>query len=86
MCLLLLLILEAILFLVVTLAVVVSLGVVVLVGGGVELLLLGAVDDEVSGCHTWFLCQNQILIVCMTQDQLFHTYIQNCSQITKCHE
>jgi hypothetical protein len=85
MCLLLLLILEAILFLVVTLAVVVSLGVVVLVGG-VELLLLGAVDDEVSGCHTWFLCQNQILIVCMTQDQLFHTYSQNCSQITKCHE
>jgi hypothetical protein len=85
MCLLLLLILEAILFLVVTLAVVVSLGVVVLVGG-VELLLLGVVDDEVSGCHTWFLCQNQILIVCMTQDQLFHTYNQNCSQITKCHE
>jgi hypothetical protein len=25
-------------------------------------------------CHTWFLCQNQVLIVCMTQDQLFHTY------------
>jgi hypothetical protein len=25
-------------------------------------------------CHTQFLCQNQILIVCMTQDQLLHTY------------
>jgi hypothetical protein len=25
-------------------------------------------------CHTRFLCQNKVLIVCMTQDQLFHTY------------
>jgi hypothetical protein len=25
-------------------------------------------------CHTRFLCQNQVLMVCMTQDQLFHTY------------
>jgi hypothetical protein len=25
-------------------------------------------------CHTWFLCQNRVLIVWMTQDQLFHTY------------
>jgi hypothetical protein len=25
-------------------------------------------------CHTRFLCQNQLLVVCMTQDQLFHTY------------
>jgi hypothetical protein len=33
-----------------------------------------------------FFCQNQVLIVCMTQDQLFHTYRQKCSQITKCHE
>jgi hypothetical protein len=24
--------------------------------------------------HTRFLCQNQVLIVCMTRDQLFHTY------------
>jgi hypothetical protein len=45
---LLLLVPEAVL-LVVALAVVVPLGVVVLVGGGVELLPLGAVDDEVSG-------------------------------------
>jgi hypothetical protein len=37
-------------------------------------------------CHTRFLCQNQVLIVCMTHDQLFHTYGQKCSQITKCHE
>jgi hypothetical protein len=37
-------------------------------------------------CHTWFLCQNQVVIVCMTQDQLLHTYGQECSQITKCHE
>jgi hypothetical protein len=29
---------------------------------------------------------NKVLIVCMTQDQLFHTYGQKCSQITKCHE
>jgi hypothetical protein len=32
-----------------------------------------------------FLCQNRVLIVCMTRDQLFHTYGQKCSQITKCH-
>jgi hypothetical protein len=32
------------------------------------------------------LCQNQVLIICMTQDQLFHTYSQKCSQITKCHK
>jgi hypothetical protein len=31
------------------------------------------------------LCQNRVLIVCMTQDQMFHTYGQKCSQITKCH-
>ncbi len=28
----------------------------------------------VQNCHTQFFCQNQVLIVCMTQDQLFHTY------------
>jgi hypothetical protein len=39
-----------------------------------------------GGCHTRFLCQNHVLIVCMTHDQLFHTYGQKCSQITKCHE
>jgi hypothetical protein len=38
-----------------------------------------------SGCHTRFLCQNRVLIICMTQDQMFHTYGQKCSQITKCH-
>jgi hypothetical protein len=37
-------------------------------------------------CHTQFLCQNQVLNVRMTQDQLFHTYSQKCSQITKYHE
>jgi hypothetical protein len=47
--LLLLLVSEAVLLLVVALAVVVSLGVVILVGGGVELLPLGAVGDEVGG-------------------------------------
>jgi hypothetical protein len=36
-------------------------------------------------CHTRFLSQNRVLIVCMTQDHLFHTYGQKCSQITKCH-
>jgi hypothetical protein len=38
------------------------------------------------GCHTRSIYQNQVLIVCMTQDQLFHTYGQKCSQITKCHK
>jgi hypothetical protein len=28
----------------------------------------------VTFCHTQFLCQNQVFIVCMTYDQLFHTY------------
>jgi hypothetical protein len=46
---LLLLVLEAVLLLVVALAVVVLLGVVILVGGGVELLPLGVVSDEVVG-------------------------------------
>jgi hypothetical protein len=35
--------------------------------------------------HTRFLCQNRVLIVCMTQDQMFHTYGQKGSQKTKCH-
>jgi hypothetical protein len=43
-------------------------------------------DSGASFCHTRFVCQNQVLIVCMTQDQLFHTYDQKCSQITKCHK
>jgi hypothetical protein len=47
--LLLLLVPEAVLLLVVALAVVVPLGVVILVGGGVELLPLRAVGDEVGG-------------------------------------
>jgi hypothetical protein len=37
-------------------------------------------------CHTRILHQNQVLIVCITQDQLFHTYDQKCSQVTKCHD
>jgi hypothetical protein len=36
-------------------------------------------------CHTRFLCQDRVLIVCMTQNQMFHTYGQKCSQITKCN-
>jgi hypothetical protein len=36
-------------------------------------------------CHTQFLCQNRVLIICMTQDQMFHTYGQKSSQKTKCH-
>jgi hypothetical protein len=27
-----------------------------------------------ADCHTQLLCQNRVLIVCITQDQLFHTY------------
>jgi hypothetical protein len=46
---LLLLVPKAVLLLIVALAVVISLGVVVLVGGGVELLPLGGVGDEVGG-------------------------------------
>jgi hypothetical protein len=38
-----------VLLLVIVLAVVISLDVVILVGGGIELLPLGAVSDEVSG-------------------------------------
>jgi hypothetical protein len=45
----LLLVPEAVLLLIIVLAVVVSLGIVVLVGGGVELLPLGAVHDKVGG-------------------------------------
>jgi hypothetical protein len=41
-----------VLLLVVALAVVIPLGVVVLVGGGVELLPLGAIGDEVGGVAT----------------------------------
>jgi hypothetical protein len=47
--LLLLLVHEAVFLLVITLAIVIPLGVVVLVGGGVELLPLGVVGDEVGG-------------------------------------
>jgi hypothetical protein len=47
--LLLLLVLEAVLLLIVALAVVVPLGVVILIGGGVKLLPLRAVGDEVGG-------------------------------------
>jgi hypothetical protein len=47
--LLLLLVPEAVFLLVVALAVVIPLGVVVLVGGGVKLLPLGAIGDEVRG-------------------------------------
>jgi hypothetical protein len=46
---LLLLVPKVVLLLVVALAVVIPLGVAVLVGGGVELLPLEAVDDEVGG-------------------------------------
>jgi hypothetical protein len=40
---------EAVLLLIVALAVVISLGVVILVGGGVELLPLGAVGHKIGG-------------------------------------
>jgi hypothetical protein len=49
---LLLVVSKAVLLFILALAVVVPLGVVVLVGGGVELLLLGAVSDEVGGVVT----------------------------------
>jgi hypothetical protein len=34
-------------------------------------------DLLIAVCHTWFLCQNIVLNVCMPQDQLFHTYGPN---------
>jgi hypothetical protein len=43
------------------------------------------VKVEDTPCHTQFLCQNQVLIVCMTQDQMFHTYGQKGLYKTKCH-
>jgi hypothetical protein len=48
--------------------------------------LAGTTIIKNSTCHTRFLHQNQVFNVCMTHDQLFHTYIQKGSQITKCHE
>jgi hypothetical protein len=50
------------------------------------ILYVSATHTVVSRCHTLFLCQNQVLIICMAQDQLFHTYGQKCSQIIKYHE
>jgi hypothetical protein len=55
--------------------------------GEVDVILNIKLTNEENGiCHTQFLFQNQVLIICMTQDQLFHTYGQKCSQITKCRE
>jgi hypothetical protein len=42
--------------------------------------------QSLAYCHARLLYQDQVLIICMTQDQLFHTYGQKCSQITKCHK
>jgi hypothetical protein len=37
-------------------------------------------------CHTWFLCQKQVLIACAPRI-IYSTHTdQKCSQITKCHE
>jgi hypothetical protein len=52
--------------------------------GGIESSTI-IYEDNTTYCHARFLCQNQVLIVCMIQDQMFHTYGQKCSQITKCH-
>jgi hypothetical protein len=35
---------------------------------------VGITCGHATTCHTRFLCQNQVLIVCMTHDQWFHTY------------
>jgi hypothetical protein len=45
----------------------------------------GIIRITAQYCHTRFLCQNRVLIVCMTQDQMFHTCGQKGSQKTKCH-
>jgi hypothetical protein len=34
----------------------------------------GITGSTHRGSHNQFLCQNKVLIICMTQDQLFHTY------------
>jgi hypothetical protein len=46
--------------------------------GGGRLQDLKWVHIVTTTCHTQFLCQNHVLIICMTQDQLFHTYGQKC--------
>jgi hypothetical protein len=51
--------------------------------GGRSSPLMTSFPLELDNVH---IRQNQVLIICMTQDQLFHTYGQKCSQITKCHE
>jgi hypothetical protein len=37
-------------------------------------------------CHTRFLRQNQVLIICMTRINYSTHTNQKCSQIAKCHE
>jgi hypothetical protein len=39
-----------------------------------------------GGCHTRFLCQNQVLIICMPMINCSTHIDKKCSQITKCHE
>jgi hypothetical protein len=39
-----------------------------------------------AGCHTHFLCQNQVLIVCMLRINCSTHTDKKCSQITKCYE
>jgi hypothetical protein len=45
-----------------------------------------AIGRLAGRCSRGASMDRDTLIVCMTQDQLFHTYDQKCSQITKYHK
>jgi hypothetical protein len=49
-------------------------------------MVVGEASDLYASVAYPVSMPNQVLIVCMTQNQLFHTYGQKCSQITKCHD
>jgi hypothetical protein len=86
--LLLLLVLKAVLLLVVALVVVIPLGVVILVGGGVELLTLGAVGDEVGGVATLKLALGDLLLslrnLCRAQNFLANMVILSSGMLSYC--
>jgi hypothetical protein len=83
---LLLLVPEVVLLLVVALAVVISLGVVILVGGGVELLPLGAVGDEVGGVTTLEAALGDLLLslrnLCRAQNFLASRAISSSGMLS----
>jgi hypothetical protein len=75
-----------VLLLVIALAVVVSLGVVILVGGGVELLPLGAVGNEVGGVTTLEAALGDLLLslrnLCRAQNFLASRAISSSGMLS----